>query len=122
MGARRRSGVSMLELSLYFVMMAIIVAVGATSSHSDQNRQSEILQQNIILVDVALAHWYSAHGCYPEKLRWLSANGYLPLTGQVADTSIFTYMLEDKGNAYTLSTQLPDKTIYYSPYSRRRRR
>ena len=112
----------MLELSLYFVLLAIIIAAGVTVNSSDIVLRTNKLQQKAILVDVALAHWHAAHSFYPDKLQLLKVGGYLPQNIKTADISMFTYTPEDKGNSYSLTGAKPDGTIYYSPYSKKRRR
>ena len=99
---RRRAGVTLVELSVCLLVIAILAVFSFAPSHTGKIMDDGLKDQGI-LIDTALSQWYSFHRSYPADLDVLVNNG--GLTEKIVSAKM-NYTVNASQTAYRLTVTL----------------
>lgn len=114
---RRYKGSTIVEFAIYVLIIILISAVPLIGSKVNigRNQDVEQLKYQAIVIDKALAMWYSSHSQkYPDSLPVLQTLTFIPNSILLSN---FSYSVNSDGT-YTLTANLPTGSSYKSPGSK----
>ena len=132
---RKRDGLSILELSLYMLVISMLVAGAGVITFPKDAREAERLKREVLIVDTAIVRWRSFHNneCPPvaggdngtgiSVLETLRKCDYIPYTLiRNIDPGKFHYRVKydvktNKQSKFQVVVTLPDGVEYISPNS-----